>query len=342
MNTGGEIVGKANLIWIYEEEAETTLGGKWEALGDADAYLNVAYWRPDLNPKKGKIESVVAWVRLPDLPAPLFDKKFLLNLGNSLGRAIRLDVHTAQRARGKFARMCVKLDLTKPLVPEFNVEGQILGVEYESLGLICSKYGQVGHSKQGCEQFHKKGCEGSMEVEEQARNKKVAETDGEGSEGKWKIVQRGWRQRKGESAPHGNLGGSKFNILQEKTGDVVNVMREEDVQGSVAPEGIRVHPQVVKAPNLHKKREKNGNRTWQKKGTNRVGGGSLERIVQNGTRENVVKAKKRLWQASRWAGVADCNDMELEELKGAETREGRLDSLGKTLEEEYRTPDLAS
>ncbi|KAI9124344.1 hypothetical protein K1719_004266 [Acacia pycnantha] len=65
----------------------------------------------------------VAWVRFPDLPAPLFDKKFLLNLGNSIGRAIRLDIHTAQRARGKFARMCVELDLTKPLVPEFNVEG---------------------------------------------------------------------------------------------------------------------------------------------------------------------------------------------------------------------------
>ncbi|KAI9082420.1 hypothetical protein K1719_035563 [Acacia pycnantha] len=70
----------------------------------------------------------------PDLPTPLFDKKFLLNLGNSIGKAIRLDVHTAQRARGKFARMCVELDLTKPLVPEVNVEGQLLSVVYESLG----------------------------------------------------------------------------------------------------------------------------------------------------------------------------------------------------------------
>ncbi|KAI9085210.1 hypothetical protein K1719_032843 [Acacia pycnantha] len=108
---------------------------------------------------------LVAWVRFPDLPAPLFDKKFLLNLGNSIGRAIRLDIHTAQRARGKFARMCVELDLTKPLVPEFDVEGQVLSVVYESLGSLCKKCGRVGHTKEGCEAATKKRVEGDMDVE---------------------------------------------------------------------------------------------------------------------------------------------------------------------------------
>ncbi|KAI9127610.1 hypothetical protein K1719_000603 [Acacia pycnantha] len=47
---------------------------------------------------------MVAWVRFPKLPTPLFDKTFLLNLRNAIGKAIRLDIHTAQRTRGKFAR----------------------------------------------------------------------------------------------------------------------------------------------------------------------------------------------------------------------------------------------
>ncbi|KAI9111971.1 hypothetical protein K1719_017661 [Acacia pycnantha] len=68
--------------------------------------------RPEFNPKDAKINSVIAWVRFPDLLAQLFDKKFLLNLGKSIGRATRLDVHTTQRARGKFARMYVELDLS--------------------------------------------------------------------------------------------------------------------------------------------------------------------------------------------------------------------------------------
>ncbi|KAI9123034.1 hypothetical protein K1719_005923 [Acacia pycnantha] len=53
--------------------------------------------------------------------------------------------------------MCVELDLTKPLVPEFNVEGQVLSVVYESLGLLCNKCGQVDHVKEGCVAESNKG-----------------------------------------------------------------------------------------------------------------------------------------------------------------------------------------
>ncbi|KAI9126128.1 hypothetical protein K1719_002549 [Acacia pycnantha] len=85
-----------------DDYMEALIGGPCVISG---AYLSVTRWRPDFNPKNEIIESVVAWVRFLDLLAPLFDKKFLLNLGNSIGKAIRLDVHAAQRARGKFARL---------------------------------------------------------------------------------------------------------------------------------------------------------------------------------------------------------------------------------------------
>ncbi|KAI9114118.1 hypothetical protein K1719_014768 [Acacia pycnantha] len=70
----------------HEDYMEALTGGPWVV---ADAYLNVARWRPDFDPKKATIDSVVAWVRFPDLPAPLFDKKFLLNVGNSIGKGER-------------------------------------------------------------------------------------------------------------------------------------------------------------------------------------------------------------------------------------------------------------
>ncbi|KAI9085242.1 hypothetical protein K1719_032765 [Acacia pycnantha] len=136
----------------HDDYMEALVGGPWVI---ADAYLNVSRWRPEFDPKKATIDTVVAWVRLPDLPAPLFDKKFLLNLGNSIGKAIRLDVHTAHRARGKFARMCVELDLTKPLIPEFNVEGQVLSVVYESLNTLCQRCGKVGHKTENVKKFRK-------------------------------------------------------------------------------------------------------------------------------------------------------------------------------------------
>lgn len=76
-----------------DDYMEALTGGPWVI---NDAYLNVTGWRPEFNPKSAIIESVVAWVRFPDLPALLFDKKFLLNLGNIIGKAIKLDIHTAQ------------------------------------------------------------------------------------------------------------------------------------------------------------------------------------------------------------------------------------------------------
>ncbi|KAI9075687.1 hypothetical protein K1719_042303 [Acacia pycnantha] len=193
-----------------EDYMEALIGGPWVI---NDAYLSVARWRPDFNPKNARIESVVAWVRIPELPAPLFDKKFLLNLGNSIGKAIRLDIHTAQRSRGKFARMCVELDLTKPLVPAFNVDGQILSVVYESVGLLCTKCGWYGHNKNGCDNFHRKKYE-DMVVEEKGEQIKDG-IEREGETEIWKTVQRPRRQRSNVMP----IVGSRFSVLHSVVGE---------------------------------------------------------------------------------------------------------------------------
>ncbi|KAI9080533.1 hypothetical protein K1719_037499 [Acacia pycnantha] len=194
-----------------DDYMEALTGGPW-VINDAD--LNVARWRPEFSPKSERIESVVAWVRFPDLPAPLFDKKFLLNLGNVIGKAIKLDIHTEQRARGKFARMCVELDLTKPLVPEFAVEGQVLSVVYESLGLLCNKCGHVGHAKEVCEEFHRKCNEERMEVEGEGENVKDARAK-EVKKDLWQTVQRPRRQRRVFAHPQSHQNGSRFSVLRE-------------------------------------------------------------------------------------------------------------------------------
>ncbi|XP_028765006.1 uncharacterized protein LOC114723032 [Neltuma alba] len=194
-----------------EDYMEALIGGPWVV---SDAYLNVARWRLEFNLKKETIETMVAWVRFPDLLAPLFDKIFLLNLGNAIGKAIRLDVHTAQRSRGKFARMCIELDLTKPLVPEFEVEGQILSVVYESMEMLCKKCGIFGHRADHYGEFHKrqeevlqrndKGGEGNIERSDDGREKEEL----------WKTVQRNRRQRKVANPEQNIQRGSRFAVLE--------------------------------------------------------------------------------------------------------------------------------
>ncbi|KAI9117216.1 hypothetical protein K1719_011382 [Acacia pycnantha] len=166
------------------------IGGPWVI---ADAYLSVSRWKPKFNPKSEKIESLVAWVRFPELPAPLFDKKFLLNLGNSIGKAIRLDVHTAQRSRRKFARMCIELDLTKPLIPSFSVEGNKLHAVYESLNSLCINCGWYGTTKTCVRGFIR------------LRLMKVWRL--------WRTVQRVRRPRRVDAAIPERGSGSRFTVL---------------------------------------------------------------------------------------------------------------------------------
>ncbi|KAI9110923.1 hypothetical protein K1719_018043 [Acacia pycnantha] len=197
--------------FMNEDYMEALTGGPWVI---SDAYLSASRWRPEFNPKNAKINSVIAWVRFPDLPAQLFDKKFLLNLGNSIGREIRLDVHTAQRARGKFARMCVELDLTKPLVLEFNVEGQLLSVVYESIGQLYNKCGRVGHMKANFSTGQHKGREDGMEVEEPRGGQEQVEKQEE-EKNLWRTVQRPRRQRGNVVAPQVWASGSNIEVLHE-------------------------------------------------------------------------------------------------------------------------------
>lgn len=54
------------------------------------------------------------WVRLPDLPLHLYDKKSLFMIARILGNPVKIDEITADASRGSFARVCVDIDVLKP------------------------------------------------------------------------------------------------------------------------------------------------------------------------------------------------------------------------------------
>lgn len=65
-------------------------------------------------------------------------------LGKTLGKAIKADTNTKFSTRGRFAIVCVEVDLSKPLIPKIFFEGRWLSVEYEGLKLICFRCGRAG------------------------------------------------------------------------------------------------------------------------------------------------------------------------------------------------------
>lgn len=124
-------------------------GGPWMIL---EHYLIVKEWRPDFRPHSDATERVLVWVRFPDLPLEYFDNSILFRIGKKIGNPIRIDGATSLISKGKFARLCVEVDLTKPLLSKFWMRKKVWRIEYEGIHMICFKCGIYGHNAGTCMQ----------------------------------------------------------------------------------------------------------------------------------------------------------------------------------------------
>lgn len=66
---------------------------------------------------------------------------------------LKVDRLTSIQSRGKFARICVEIDLERQLTSKIQVLGHVLSVEYEGLHLVCFGCGKYGHKKDYCSEF---------------------------------------------------------------------------------------------------------------------------------------------------------------------------------------------
>ncbi|XP_029149625.1 uncharacterized protein [Arachis hypogaea] len=110
----------------------------------AGHYLIVQRWRPFFLTTENHVRKIAAWIRIPNLPIKLYNHHFLWRVGSTIRHMLKIDRATSIHSRGKFARICVKIDLSKKLVPRISILGSTLNIEYEGLHLIyfsCEKYG---------------------------------------------------------------------------------------------------------------------------------------------------------------------------------------------------------
>ena len=127
------------------------LNGPWVIYGH---YLLVQPRTPSFKTHEHVINQVMGWVRLPKLPARYYHKSIIRSIGSVFGEVIKVDYNTDSGDRGKFARFAVNIDLTKPLIPKIQVDGEIIFVEYEGLPTICFNCGRYGHLQDSCLDVH--------------------------------------------------------------------------------------------------------------------------------------------------------------------------------------------
>lgn len=98
-----------------------------------------------------KISSTLVWIRFPDLPLELYDEEILLKMGNSIGHVVKVGATTLAASRGRYVRICVELDLSKPLIPTVIVLGKQRHNENEGLRLIFFECGEYDHRVKVCQ-----------------------------------------------------------------------------------------------------------------------------------------------------------------------------------------------
>ncbi|KAI9111318.1 hypothetical protein K1719_017730 [Acacia pycnantha] len=116
-----------------------------------DHYLIVQRWRPNFNPWKADLTcNIAAWIRLPDVPFEFYNVESLRRIGNMIGRMIKIDHSTSIYDKGGFTRICVEINLQKPLLPTYMVFEEERSIIYEGLHQVCFMCGKYRHQKHTC------------------------------------------------------------------------------------------------------------------------------------------------------------------------------------------------
>lgn len=138
--------------FTFEEDyAFVLFEGPWTI---SDYYLIVQRWRPVFLQNAEIVKKVAIWVRIPHLLMELYNSQFLGRIGSSPGTMLKVDRLTSIHSRGQYARICVEIDLEKPLKSFIVIRGHKILIEYEGLHLICFHCGRYGHKSTQCAELN--------------------------------------------------------------------------------------------------------------------------------------------------------------------------------------------
>lgn len=125
--------------------------GPWIITG---RYLAIRKWEPGFCTSDGSISKLTVWVRISALHVEWFNFQVLTRIGTLLGATHKVDLRSVTHSRGQYARICVELDLTKPLKTTIKVDDIWYQIQYEGFHLVCFSCGIYGHDKDSCPRLH--------------------------------------------------------------------------------------------------------------------------------------------------------------------------------------------
>ncbi|KAL5794846.1 hypothetical protein ACOSP7_003440 [Xanthoceras sorbifolium] len=155
----------------------------------------------------------------------------LWNISGMLASMCRVDLITESQARGRFASICVEIDVSQPLRGTLLIDDRRVRVEYESIGLIYFSCERIGHGREswreglqgnGYDRAGFGGKYGRFENIDDFGTLKLKSSDAEildkysGGVKKDKV---GFKYMGTSSNNAGKVGGSKIDILNDLAKD---------------------------------------------------------------------------------------------------------------------------
>ena len=79
-----------------------------------------------------------------------YEESSIKLIAETIGRSIKVNMMTKNVERDRYARACMEVDLSQPVVKKVWVEGHWHKVDYESFHLICRGCGCYGCYQRDC------------------------------------------------------------------------------------------------------------------------------------------------------------------------------------------------
>ncbi|KAJ6719967.1 ZINC KNUCKLE CX2CX4HX4C-RELATED [Salix viminalis] len=109
-------------------------------------------WRPDSFVRQVQNRTISVWARLQGLPFPLWNKEGLSLAASMVGKPLASDEATIKCSRLEYARVCIEVDASVPLINHFQVVSHLsedpitVDVSYEWKPSRCAKCLVFGHA----------------------------------------------------------------------------------------------------------------------------------------------------------------------------------------------------
>lgn len=170
-----------------------------------DQYITVRAWEPRFKPDEAEEIKTAVWIRFPNFPLEYYYEKDMFRIAKRLGRPIKADSTTVETERGRYAKVCVEVDLSKPLKSRVLIEGKIYRVEYEHIPVMCFGCGRVGHRRDQCSWAPKITPPSTSDIpsqpvttsDQKSGDKTIAPTVQMSEYGQWILVQKRTRRPNG-------------------------------------------------------------------------------------------------------------------------------------------------